>query len=359
MKNYKIHLFSMALLLMGCQADESQPVQQNAGTLSFTTSVEQFEGETTTRTILKGNAFETGDKIKLKIVCPFSTNTEYGESTYSASFDGFWLLRWNSKWEILTSTETEKYDIDGDYKPSNAPNLFERYLTQPTPYVFTAQTWTEEQIFMAGTKHATRVEQYSNVFHANQSKEADYKACDLMWAQTIQQTGAYNVHLNFKHVMAALMINVEGIATTDNAVLTLKGMPDIDQAEVIVGDYYAGASKVNVANETYDYDYSYRIKSSCSVADNGKVLGIAVINDEKQKASCKGFDAIGNNATYTAYRVPSTNTFRLIVPPCDLGTKSATIWLRTGNKLENRYSLSLSQTKFEAGNLYTLKMTIN
>ena len=114
-----------------------------------------------------------------------------------------------------------------------------------------------------------------------------------------------------------------------------------------------------MANETYDYDYSYRIKSSCSVADNGKVLGIAVINDEKQKASCKGFDAIGNNATYTAYRVPSTNTFRLIVPPCDLGTKSATIWLRTGNKLENRYSLSLSQTKFEAGNLYTLKMTIN
>ena len=93
MKNYKIHLFSMSLLLMGCQADESQPVQQNAGTLSFTTSVEQFEGETTTRTILKGNALETGDKIKLKIVCPFSTNTEYGESTYSASFDGFWLLR--------------------------------------------------------------------------------------------------------------------------------------------------------------------------------------------------------------------------------------------------------------------------
>ena len=356
MKNFKIPFFSIALLLVGCQADEPQPAQQQAGMLSFTTSVQQFEGEPATRTNLKGDAFELGDKIKLKIVCPFSTNTEYGESTYSASFDGFWLLKWNNQWEVLTSTKTEMYDINGDFSPSNAPNLFERYLAQATPYVFTAQTWTEEQIFMAGNKNPTRVEQYSNVFHANQSNVANYKACDIMWAQTIQQTGSYNVHLSFKHVMAALQINVDGIATTDNAVLTVEGMPDIDQAKVIVGDYYAGASKVNVANN--NYDYSYRIKSSCGVAYNGKVLGIAVINDSTQKASCKGFYKISNNATYTAYREPGTNTFRLIVPPCDLGTNKATIWLRTGDKLEKRYSLSLSQTAFAAGTLYTLKMTI-
>ena len=209
---------------------------------------------------------------------------------------------------------------------------------------------------MAGKSNPTRVEQYSNVFHANQSKAANYKASDLMWAQTILQTGSYNVHLSFKHVMAALMINVEGIATTDNALLTVEGMPDIDQAEVIVGDYYAGASKVNVANDYYDY--SYRAKSSCEVGDNGKVLGIAVINDATQKVSCKGFKDIAQSATYTAYRVPGTNTFRLIVPPCSLDT-NATIWLRTGDKLDQRYSLSLSQTDLAAGTLYTLNMKIS
>ena len=146
------------------------------------------------------------------------------------------------------------------------------------------------------------------------------------------------------------------IATTDNALLTVEGMPDIDQAEVIVGDYYAGASKVNVANDYYDY--SYRAKSSCEVGDNGKVLGIAVINDATQKVSCKGFKDIAQSATYTAYRVPGTNTFRLIVPPCSLDT-NATIWLRTGDKLDQRYCLSLSQTDFAAGTLYTLNMKIN
>ena len=356
MKNYKIPFFSIALLLVGCQADEPQSTQQQAGTLSFTTSVQQFEGEPATRTNLIGDAFEKNDKIKLKIVCPASSTShkEFGESTYSGSFDGFWLLKWNSQWEVLTSTDTEKYDINGDYSPSNAPDLFERYLAQPTPYVFTAQTWSEEQIYITGNK--ARIEQYSNVFHANQSKAANYKASDIMWAQTIQQTGSYNVHLSFKHVMAALMINVEGIATTDNALLTVEGMPDIDQAEVIVGDYYAGASKVNVANDYYDY--SYRAKSSCQVGDNGKVLGIAVINDATQKVSCKGFKDIAQSATYTAYRVPGTNTFRLIVPPCSLDT-NATIWLRTGDKLDQRYCLSLSQTDFAAGTLYTLNMKIN
>ena len=97
MKNFKIPFFSIALLLVGCQADEPQPTQQQAGTLSFTTSVQQFEGEPATRTNLIGDAFEVNDKIKLKIVCPASSTShkEFGESTYSGSFDGFWLLKWN------------------------------------------------------------------------------------------------------------------------------------------------------------------------------------------------------------------------------------------------------------------------
>ena len=354
MKMNKIIFFSIATLLVGCQADEPQPTQQQQGTLSISTSVQQFEGEAATRTNIEGTSFEKGDKVKLKIVCPFSSNTEFGESTYSGSFDGFWLLRWNgSGFENLTSTETEKYDIDGDFAPSNAPNLFERYLAQPTPYVFTAQTWSEEQIFMTGSN--TRVEQYSYVFHANQSSAAAYKASDLMWAQAIQQTGSYHVRLSFKHVMSALLITVNG-SISDNAVLTVEGMPDMDQAEVIVGDYYADASKVNVAVKD-KYDYSYRAKSSCDYADNGKALGIAVIDDTQKKAVRKAFADMKQTATYTAHRVAGTNQFRLIVPPCTL-QNAATIWLRTGDNLEHRYSMSLSQTSFADGTLYSLTMNL-
>lgn len=353
MKMNKMILFSIATLLVGCQADEPQPTQQQPGTLSISTSVSQFDGEPATRTNIDGTAFETKDKIKLKIVCPYSSNKEFGEYTDGGSFDGFWLLKWESDaWTPLVSGDG--YDIDGDYNASNAPNLFTRYLAQPTPYVFTAQTWSEEQIFMTGS--GTRVEQYSHVFHADQSSEAAYKASDLMWAQTIMQTGSYHVHLSFKHVMSALLITVDGLGTTDNAVLTVEGMPAIDQAEVIVGDSYAAYSKVNVAVDG-KYDYSYRAKSSISSADdNGKALGIAVIDDSQKKAYCKAFANIPQTATYTAYREPDTNQFRLIVPPCTLS--GATIWLRTGDHLEKRYKKSLGLSETAGGTLYIFTMNL-
>ena len=347
MKISNILYLSIATVLFSCTADEATQ-QEEQGVLSFTTSVEDYEGESRTRTSIEGTAFEDGDKIKLKIICPFSSNTEFGESTYSGSFDGFWLLKWNDiskAWATLEASDG--YDINGDYSPSASPDIYGRYLAQPTPYIFTAQTWSEEQIFMAG---GTRVEQYSNVFHADQSRMADYKASDLMWAQTIMQTGSYNVHLSFKHVMSALMVTVvpgEGKTISENAVLTLKGMPDIDQCEVIVGDYYAAKSKVN------SNDYGYLNKHSCSVDENGKALGIAVISDTDKKASHKAFADIAQTATYTAYRVPDTQTFRLIVPPCKL-TNNATFWLRDGDK---RYSATLSQKEFVAGKLY--KVTVN
>ena len=352
MKIYKIPLFSIALLLVGCQADEPQPAQQQAGTLSFTTSVEQFEGESATRTNLAGDAFEDGDKIKLKIICPFSSHTEFGETTYGNSFDAFWLLKWDNTSKAWTTlTASDGYDINGDYSPSASPNIFERYLSQQTPYVFTAQTWSEEQIFMAGSGTSiTRVEQYSNVFHANQSKEADYKASDLMWAQTIQQTGSYNVHLSFKHVMAALYVTVSADASlgiSNDAVLTLEGMPDIDQAEVIVGDYYAAKSKVNSNN------YGYLKKHSCTQAENGTVIGVAVIDDSQHKAFTKAISTFSQSGTYTAYNAGS-KTYRLIVPPCTL-TKNATFWLRDG---ETRYNMMLPQTTFESGKLYKITMKI-
>ena len=240
------------------------------------------------------------------------------------------------------------FDINGDYKPSDGPDVYERYLAQPTPYVFTAQTWSEEQIYITGNK--ARIEQYSNVFHANQSKAANYKASDIMWAQTIQQTGSYNVHLSFKHVMAALLITVDADASfgiSDEAVLTVEGMPDIVQAEVIVGDYYAAKSKENVPN------FGYSVKNATDdKTKNGVVLGIAQVGDKKATTVPI---PVNVTSTYTALNTGSKQ-YRLIVPPCDLGTNHATLWLRDGNK---RYKVQLSQTLFEAGKLYTVTMKIN
>ena len=335
------------MLLAACSADDEPQEQLTSGILSFSTTIENFEGEDITRTNFDGNAFENGDKIKLKIICPFSTHTEFGETTYGNSFDAFWLLKWNAnQWANIVAKDS--FDINGDYSPSSSPNIYERYEAQQTPYVYTAQTWSEEQIFIAG--NGTRVEQYSNVFHANQTKPADYKASDLMWAQTIQQTGSYNVHLSFKHVMAALLITINdstNLGITENAVLTLEGMPDIDQAEVIVGDYYAAKSKVNSNN------YGYKSKHSCMQAQNGTVIGVAVVDDSQAKAYTKAIGNIPQDGTYTAYNAGS-KTYRLIVPPCTLSNK-ATFWLRDGEK---RYSMQLNQTTFEAGKLYKVKMTI-
>lgn len=362
MKMNKIYTPFIALLLVACQADDVQlDTQQNSSTLSITTSVQQFEGAANTRAdniATLGDAnFVAGEKIKIKIVCPVSDRIELGEDTYSGSFDGFYLLKWQAD-TLATLISDDGYDINGDYSASNSPDIYSRYLAQPTPYVFTAQSWSEEQVFIAGTTtNKKRIEQYSNVFHANQSLLANYRASDLIWAQTVMQTGCYNVHLSFKHVMAVLLITIDGTISAD-AVLTVTNMPDIDQAEVIVGDYFASKSQVNASGS--GYDCSYKTKSSITnEADNGKALGIAVVNDNAQTVKRVAFADINQSAPYTAYRVPNTNTFRLIVPPCTIN--NATIWLRTGDNLQNRYSMPLnSGSSFtpEAGTRYHLTMTI-
>jgi hypothetical protein len=342
MKRNWILVLCMAAALAGCSKDE--PARE-PGIFSFTTSVEGFEGEQTTRVGFEGNAFENGDKIKLKIICPFSSHTEFGETTYGASFDAFWLLKWKDDgWATITSADG--YDINGDYSPSSSPNVYDRFEAQQTPYVYTAQTWSEEQIFIAGS--GTRVEQYSNVFHADQTKEAAYKASDLLWAQAIQQTGSYNVHLSFRHVMSALLVTIDDSnGISDDAVLTLEGMPRIDQCEVVVGDYYAARSKVN------SNDYGYRSKHSCSKDDNGKVIGVAVVDDAQRKTVTKPLNEIAQTATYKAYNT-GTKSYRLIVPPCTLAS-NATFWLRDG---ERRYSMQLDQTLFEPGKLYRIVMQV-
>jgi hypothetical protein len=182
MKINKIYTPFIALLLVACQADDVQlDTQQSSSTLSITTSVQQFEGAANTRAdndATLGDAnFVAGEKIKIKIVCPVSDRIELGEDTYSGSFDGFYLLKWQAD-TLATLTTDDRYDINGDYSASNSPDIYSRYLAQPTPYVFTAQSWSEEQVFIAGSTTEKRVEQYSNVFHANQSLLANYRPSD-------------------------------------------------------------------------------------------------------------------------------------------------------------------------------------
>ena len=349
----KILYLSAAMMLASCTAEETEADVVQSGTLQFTTSVEDFAGETMTRTSLDGKYFEYGDKIKLKIICPQSTDTELGESTYGASCDNFYLMKWAKADDKHTSdywatlTKKDGYDIDGDYSASASPDIYSRFLAQPTLYVFTAQTWSEEQIFRTGVN--SRVEQYSNVFHADQSNIKNYKASDVMWAQTIMQTGTYNIHLSFKHVMAALLITIDDsnnpITLTD-PLLTVEGMPDVDQYEMIVGDYYASNTKGT-------NDFGYKVKNACTdKAQNGTVIGVAQINSSS--ATSTPID-VSKKATYTAYKVDN-KTYRLIVPPCTL-TANPTIWLRDGSK---RYSmeLKLKNKEFKAGCLYNVTMKI-
>ena len=58
----------MVAMLAGCTADEVGQ-QESQGIIAFSTSIEDFDGGLLTRTNLEGNAFENGDKIKLKIIC--------------------------------------------------------------------------------------------------------------------------------------------------------------------------------------------------------------------------------------------------------------------------------------------------
>ena len=100
--------------------------------------------------------------------------------------------------------------------------------------------------------------------------------------------------------MSALLVTVDvdaSLGISDNAVLTLEGMPDIDQAEVIVGDYYAAKSKVNSNN------YGYKSKHSCTQAENGTVIGVAVVDDSQNKSYTKALSDISQDGIYTAAKL--------------------------------------------------------
>lgn len=329
--------------------------------MRFTFSMSPFEGETVTRTTVNGEKFEAGDKIRFKIMCPNSTAHELGET-------------WGGYYNITVPSGDASYFVSGEHGS---------YEAQATTYIYTAQNTTGTRIFIVGDY---RYERPSNFFYADQSKIEYFKRSDLVWAQAIRQTGAREVHLNFKHKVARLDITIEDEENvlSDNTILTLEHMPDIDGAEIVVGDYYA--------DESYeDYYFNYKTKCSCSYENNGKVIGIEYI-DENAKSSrvyaltgnpypaggasnSVGYGMVSNTGTYRAYQDPTNKKhYMLYIPPCDLGfvpqpvdpedpegtktqsEKRAVIWLRDGTK---RYSVALDQLKFEEGVLYTQKVIIS
>lgn len=362
----KIHLYIysfVALMLAACSAEQDkQPVAEQP-LLSITSSIAGFEGDNNTRSNVEGTALASGDLMRLKVICPFIKDYQNGESTWGNTYDSFWLMKWNgSSWQTLTNSE--KFDITGSYSYSGSSSIIGQYLSQATPYVFTAITWTEERLFR--DKDNALIGQYCNVFHHDQSREKNYIASDLLWAQQFSQTGPQNIHLIFNHVLSCLVITIDDDALaekiSDNAVLTLEGMPNIDQQEIVVGDYYAEASYTKST-------YGYREKATCSYENNGKVIGIASIDETLKHAVVHPFSGgvttIGGlNSTYQGTVVPNTGiytcrnvgskTYRVIVPPCVLN-ENATFWLRDDNR---RYRMTLERTEFIQGHLYNVKMKL-
>ena len=343
--------------LCGCSGNEVAVPAEDKPVL-FTGTIKPFEGEDSqSRVNVEGTGFTDGDFIRIKVICPYVTSSEYGEQTYGASYDSFWLLKsaGGSSWGTLSASDG--CDINGDYLDSGSQPMSSLYLSQQTPYVFTAQTWSVERKFVAGSN---LVLLYSPIFHADQSRKENYRASDLLWAQSYLQTGSESVHFDFYHKMAALEITIddslpEGKKLSDNAILSLSGMPGIDHAEVVVGDYYAAKSKTDVA-------FGYKQKNSCTKENNGKVLGVAVNTDSyaytmpmtgnpnPDSRSC-----VPNDGTYTAYKA-ATKLYRLIVPPCVLENKNKPVFhLLDGNR---RWTYELNQLTFEQGNLYKIKINV-
>ncbi len=358
MKRYSTLYFPalVVLLLSACNADENLQCEPHQP-LTISSEVMPYDGEPSTRVNEGGNAFETNDMIRLKVICPYVTTTLYGESTWGNTMDSFWLLKWTgSAWSTLTANDY--YDITGSYSHSGSSDIFSVYESQPTPYVYTAITWTEEKMYIAND-NTTRLNYYSNVFHADQHRLKNYKASDVLWAQQYSQTGTYHIRLTFQHVMASLLITINddaleaGNKISTDAVLTMTNMPDIDQAEVVVGDYYAAKDKSNYTN-------GYKVKSSCEYDYHGKVVGIADQNKVDYfrggaHATNVGVE-IPNTSTYTCYHIPGTKQYRVIVPPCVLDENNkAEFWLRDDTR---RFKMVLDRTVFEQGKYYPITMNV-
>lgn len=364
MKQYYILCMMASLLLASCSDskidtiidDNSAVVEIDLSDIHSVIVPYAEEGDVLpeTRANFAGDAFENGDKIRLRIIAPYSSSAEYGESTWGGSYDNWRLFQWNGSW---TSVPGSVYDIDADFVPNGTPPSVIT-MPQATPYVFTATTWTEvvhHVISSFGQVGGSVKLSFSNIFKADQRRLENYKASDVLWAQQYLQTGSQAVYLSFEHKMAALCVDISAFTDdldneegSEEIILTLEGMPDIDQQEVTIGNYYADHmySKDNKFGDYY--------RTQCSYENNGKVLGI-VVSDNTQLVQ-KPFLNLPQTGIYTGYK--DGNKFYFIIPPYDATGQTPTLWLRQGEK---RWSaplpLPIENNTFESGKRYNVTMT--
>lgn len=330
----------LTMLITACSHEGTMSMTDDGDELiHITMSMVPFEGDAVTRTSLDGTRI-SGDKIRMKIICPNSKSWENGET-------------WGGYHEFTCNNDAAVSEV---FASSSARE------GQSTTYIYTAQNTTDTRIFVSNN---IRYTEPSNFFYADQSKQVQFIKSDVIWAQGVRTTGAREVHLNFKHKVAKLNITINDSdveAFSNNAILTLEGMPDIDGAEIVVGDYYA--------DETFNGDYGnyyYKHKASCSYEYNGKVIGIEVVDDTRKRLTVWGmtgnpapaggdnnkeiFGTVPNTGIYTAYHYGEKN-YVLYVPPCTL-SQNAVFWLRDGVR---RYSVPLSILQFEEGVCYNLTL---
>lgn len=381
-----IKYLAFVAALLGLASCESENVAEQAEKAPFTFDASQNlqsdivpfteDGALQSRANFAGNQFQNNDLIKVRIVAPFTSSVEWGEYTDGNTHDNFWILRWTgnnlnapgvgASWTNVPSSKNDgdfKFDLNGDYIYTTSSNIWT--LSQNTPYVFTASTWTEEvhaQMSEPGKPGGTTYTWFYNVFKADQRKLSDYKSSDVLWAQQIMQTGTQNVRLSFEHKMSALCVDVSAFASDldmtqsqDSIYLTLENMPDIDQQEIVVGNYYAGAIKTNYRPKYGDWQ-----RTACPKDKNGTVLGISVINEAQEKVEQKPIEECPQTATYTAFNGGS-GKFYFIIPPYTVNqtdeSKLPTLWLRQGTK---RWSTKLTlptDNTFKSGVRYNVKMT--
>lgn len=370
-----IYLAMALLLCWACEPNIEEQTDQiiTIDGTAFETEIVPFreDGQDSelTRVNMTGNSFETGDLMRLRVIAPYAPSSEYGESTWGGSYDDWRLYQWSANhanWGTIGSGLG--FDIDNDFQASGAPSTI--IMPQATPYVFTATTWTEEIHYVlssavgSGYESSKVVITFSNIFKADQRSDKNYKASNVLWAQQYMQTGTPHVRLSFEHKMAALLIDISEFASeltgSEEVILTLDSMPDIDQQEVTIGNYYVAKMK-----SKRDYGDYWRCK--CDYEDNGKVLGI-VVPDETAKHLVQipftGNNGVGQTGIYTAHKL-NANTFTLIIPPYTVPDGvTPTLWLRQGEKrwsaplsLPN-HSVNSQQTDrtFESGVRYHVKM---
>ena len=74
-------ILASIIVLSSCSSDSNEGERKEGGILVLSSSIENFVGEEGTRTNVDGTNFVNGDLIRLKLICPYTTDTQNGENT--------------------------------------------------------------------------------------------------------------------------------------------------------------------------------------------------------------------------------------------------------------------------------------